>query len=673
MGVNRGHAQIVLLAAVLFAVLSAAPAAAADHWTDISDAAWQTVYGVDADDAAALADGFPHGDGTYFFGPALDVTRGQFAKLTTRGAGLSPQTPGTATFADVPGGSTFFGYVEAAYRAELIKGAGDGLFHPGDAIARQQANTILGRYMAGEEYAARGYIKGQLGTHYNTVAAWYAAEGPFYLGAFSDRSRLTPVHAPYTAYLVARGVVQGSADLRLNPTDDISRAQAVVQIIRTARALEQLLAKPPAPVGLATTPVSPTPSLAPFVSGLTIAHGRVEVFAELGGDVSLVAQTLADAGGYFSVRVFLDSEGEYELTARVRNAEGPVSDSSEPLPYVADATPPDGALLEPAEGGAVRTSKPPFSVAAGDEGSGMAQVVFRYRRVGGLAYTTVSADPSAPYQAEWGTLALPVDAQYELAASLYDEAGNERMLGPMTLLLDTAGPLASIGSPRAPGPFYTEDPRLPFLVAANDPPPPNGEPESSVGSVVFLYHPRAMLPLDPAEWAAQQFTLLSSDESPDYAADWGAIELPDDEYVFAAEAVDRAGNRSPLATQRVVLDRAAPTGGFTIALGGQVLNAGDEILLTWQVADPSGVGSLTLEFSATGAEPWTELPLADRDAGSLSWTVPEVPPPADACLLRLTAVDLTGPAVEDVPGHTLVDETGPFTITLPEALGGPQP
>ena len=140
--------------AVTVAALWAAPALAADHWTDISDAQWLSQYNVSAEQAATVAQGYSNGDGTWRFEYAAAVTRGQFAKMAVSGLGIDTLDPASPTFNDVAVGSTFYPFIEGAAEADLVVGwtlpAGR-FFRPGESISRQQANSILGRYLSDTE------------------------------------------------------------------------------------------------------------------------------------------------------------------------------------------------------------------------------------------------------------------------------------------------------------------------------------------------------------------------------------------------------------------------------------------------------------------------------------------------------------------------------------------
>ncbi len=91
-----------------------------------------------------------------YFRPGADVTRGQLAKIVTIAAGWLASNPAQATFADVPPGSPFFGFVEAASCRGIISGytcgtapgescdaTGRPYFRPGNHATRGQIAKIV--------------------------------------------------------------------------------------------------------------------------------------------------------------------------------------------------------------------------------------------------------------------------------------------------------------------------------------------------------------------------------------------------------------------------------------------------------------------------------------------------------------------------------------------------
>lgn len=243
---SKPIAAAAIPVAILLILLIAGGVLAAPPWPDAPDSWWISTYGVTEAEVGTVADGYEDGR----FRPDYPVSRGQFAKMAVNGLGVSTSRPVTPSFLDVPDTHTFFPEVEGAYAAGLIAGypVTEGLqFRPGLNIQRQQANSILGRYLSALELDATGAIHGAGGLTYPSLALWYAAQGAQYLNGFLDAIQVADVHRPTTAYLVYRQVVQGSQG-RLNPTSILNRAQAAAMVLRVG-----------AEAGKVTTPPDPGP------------------------------------------------------------------------------------------------------------------------------------------------------------------------------------------------------------------------------------------------------------------------------------------------------------------------------------------------------------------------------------------------------------------------------
>ncbi|MBN1630889.1 MAG: S-layer homology domain-containing protein, partial [Thermoleophilia bacterium] len=219
----------VVLAALALA-LFAGTALAAPPWSDAPNSWWVATYQTTDLQVGTVADGYP--DGT--FRPGLDVTRGQFAKMVVDGAGVATATPYVNTFADVTASNYFYPWIEGGAAARIISGFADGTFGPVKSIIRQQANSILGSYLAQKELSLRGHITGR-SADYPSLNTWFVAEGVAILAAYADVDRVATVHAPATAYLIFKGVVQGTYSagrMYLAPNNNLTRAQAAALILR---------------------------------------------------------------------------------------------------------------------------------------------------------------------------------------------------------------------------------------------------------------------------------------------------------------------------------------------------------------------------------------------------------------------------------------------------------
>ncbi len=419
---------IVILAAILIMIM-AGGALAAPPWPDAPNSWWVSSYGVTEAEVATVADGYPDG----LFRPSNPVTRGQFTKMAVNGLGVDPLDPPVATFLDVPKGSTYFTYIEGAYEAELVTGypvAGGLEFRPGNNIARQQANTILGRYLSDTEIATTGVIHGTGGLTYSSLALWYSAQGSFYLNGFLDAGQVAVVHRPATAYLVYHEAVQGSNG-RLSPLATLNRAQAAAMVLRVAEEAADITTPPPAPTGLVVTPASPGNDSTPQVSGTALPSRPVAVYDTFGGATTKLTETTTNAAGMFYADLTVPlMDGTHVFTAKVKNALGVVSPASAPITYVLDTVAPAGSITAPLvpsgqPDAAVGSNKPSFTATATDALSGVGSVAFEYATAAApTTWIPISTDADgAPYTAVWGAISL-VDGQYVFRVVITDEAGN---------------------------------------------------------------------------------------------------------------------------------------------------------------------------------------------------------------------------------------------------------
>lgn len=235
----------------------------------MTDAAWQLTYGVNAEDAALVAQG--RSDGT--FSPAESITRGQFTKMATSGLYIPSSAPENPTFSDVRQSHIFFSHVEGCTAAGVISGYSDGSFRPNACVTRQQACSVIGHWLAQQEIAANGGIVSARGS-YASLKAWYTAEGSAVLAPFADTHAISPAHKATAAYLVWRGVVVGSSSeepAHLRPTIPLNRAQSVALILRARQTAVQITQP-------AVTSIEPATGLPPGGDVVTVrGRGFLEV------------------------------------------------------------------------------------------------------------------------------------------------------------------------------------------------------------------------------------------------------------------------------------------------------------------------------------------------------------------------------------------------------------
>ena len=157
-----------------------------------------------------LISGYANPSGSYRFEPGTNATRGQFAKVATLSFGLPLHSTGNPTFGDVPYGSVFYPYVEAASGAGVISGYPDGLFRPNALVTRAQVAKIV-----------------TLARHYPLLNPTQARFQDVPAGSFAY---------PYVETLVSKGILSGAAcgpASCFRPNDNIRRDE-LAKVVRRA-------------------------------------------------------------------------------------------------------------------------------------------------------------------------------------------------------------------------------------------------------------------------------------------------------------------------------------------------------------------------------------------------------------------------------------------------------
>lgn len=155
---------------------------------------------------AGAISGFPNGT----FQPDAPVSRAQFVKILALALGIGGQKGGTP-FADVPPSAWFAPYVKSAYKAGLVQGIGGGQFGPNTDIVRQAVAVILMRQAFG-------------------ITPTYS-QPPY----FADWNRIAPWAQSAVVTDYEDGIFKGVTANRFGPTQNLTRAQAAVAIVRLLR------------------------------------------------------------------------------------------------------------------------------------------------------------------------------------------------------------------------------------------------------------------------------------------------------------------------------------------------------------------------------------------------------------------------------------------------------
>ena len=175
------------------------------------------------------------------FGPDNSMLRGDFMLMLYNGAG-KPAVSGACTFADVAETDYYYTALAWGQSNGLASGTGDGKFSPRDKITREQAFSLLYRYLP---IIGKTCPDGTL-----TV-----------LDQFSDKNKVADYAKTAAATLVSQGLASGS-DGRLDPKSTLTRAQMASLLYRT-------LEHTPIQTGPTEpdTPVEPTTPTDPVIPG----------------------------------------------------------------------------------------------------------------------------------------------------------------------------------------------------------------------------------------------------------------------------------------------------------------------------------------------------------------------------------------------------------------------
>lgn len=144
------------------------------------------------------------GISTTEFGPTYNIRRGDFLLMLYRAAG-SPAVRSTVTFPDVSPTDYYADAIAWAQENGLASGMEDGTFAPNQNVTREQAFTMLNRFLP------------MIGIQCSSVSTAI-------LDQFADRSSISSWAESHAATLVAYQIVGGS-DGRLNPGGNLSRAE----------------------------------------------------------------------------------------------------------------------------------------------------------------------------------------------------------------------------------------------------------------------------------------------------------------------------------------------------------------------------------------------------------------------------------------------------------------
>lgn len=143
------------------------------------------------------------------FNPDKPITRAEFVNMLVAAKGLEIDKEAISTFEDVPKNAWYFGAVQAAEKAGLVKGSG-GKFNPDKPITRQEVVTMLVKFT---------------GKNSSQDAS---AE---VLAGFKDKDKIADWAKNFVSQVVEMGIMTGQNGY-LKPQSNASRAEAAVLLFK---------------------------------------------------------------------------------------------------------------------------------------------------------------------------------------------------------------------------------------------------------------------------------------------------------------------------------------------------------------------------------------------------------------------------------------------------------
>ena len=154
--------------------------------------------------------GVVKGSGNGLYHPGSKITRGQFMIMLSRAFQFSSaSTPG---FSDVPANSYYAEAIAAAKERGIASGYANGAFRPDAPISRQDATVFLQRALRS--------------------AGWSISGSESTLSAYPDGAQVGSHARGAMAAMVERGILRGNAAGRLNPYGSLTRAEMAVILYR---------------------------------------------------------------------------------------------------------------------------------------------------------------------------------------------------------------------------------------------------------------------------------------------------------------------------------------------------------------------------------------------------------------------------------------------------------
>lgn len=158
------------------------------------------------------------GESTEIFGSSSQISRAEFVSIIVRGLGLLPNNAEQQTFDDVDDQSLYAEDIAIASALGLVNGKQAGKFDPDGTISRQEMAVVLYRALV---------LRNEAGSAQDNV-----------LDHFNDNAQFSTYAIDAIEQIVALNIMNGVSATRFNPEGNVTKAQAVVAIMRLLDKLE---------------------------------------------------------------------------------------------------------------------------------------------------------------------------------------------------------------------------------------------------------------------------------------------------------------------------------------------------------------------------------------------------------------------------------------------------